>query len=164
MLSCVRSSYDHLKTKKTLGTSNVVHWLILCAFKAQGKGFDPWLGRSGEKPGGATPCPRSGEAAERSYPVSEVRGSGPECQAATTQEQPRGAPQCQRPGAVTRSYPTLEVRGSRREELPHVQGVVACEGAGRPGATPHSRSRGAAVKRYPSSKVRSSSCALLEQL
>ena len=32
------------------------------------------------------------------------------------------------------------------------------------GATPHSRSGGAAVRRYPSSKVRSSSCALLEQL
>jgi len=30
-------------------------------------------------------------------------------------------------------------------------------------ATPHSRSGGAAVRRYPSSKVRSSSCALLEQ-
>ena len=31
-----------------------------------------------------------GAAAERSYPVSEVSGSGPECQAATAQEQPRG--------------------------------------------------------------------------
>ena len=32
------------------------------------------------------------------------------------------------------------------------------------GATPRSRSGGAAVRRYPSSKVRSSGCALLEQL
>ena len=31
------------------------------------------------------------------------------------------------------------------------------------GATPCSRSGGAAVRRYPSSKVRSSGCALLEQ-
>ena len=38
-------------------------------------------------------------------------------------------------------------------------------GAGGPReATPHSRSGGAAMRRYPSSKVRSSSCALLEQL
>ena len=27
-----------------------------------------------EWPGGATPCPRSGAVAERSYPTSEVRG------------------------------------------------------------------------------------------
>ena len=39
-----------------------------------------------------------------------------------------------------------------------------CTGAGGPrGATPHSRSGGAAVRRYPTSKVRSSSCALVEQ-
>ena len=39
-----------------------------------------------------------------------------------------------------------------------------CMGAGGPrGATPPSRSGVAAVKKYPSSKVRSSSCALLEQ-
>ena len=31
------------------------------------------------------------EMAERSYPMSEVRGGGWECQAATAQEQPRGA-------------------------------------------------------------------------
>ena len=40
-----------------------------------------------------------------------------------------------------------------------------CSGAGGlRGATPPSRSGGVAVKRYPSSKVRSSGCALLEQL
>ena len=39
-----------------------------------------------------------------------------------------------------------------------------CTGAGGPrGATPHARSGGAAVGRYPSSKVRSSGCTLLEQ-
>ena len=40
-----------------------------------------------------------------------------------------------------------------------------CTGAGGlRGATPRSRSGGATVRRYPSSKVRRSSCALLEQL
>ena len=76
-------------------------------------------------------------------------------------------PGCDSVGAVERSYPMSEVRGSGREELPHVQGVVAAtvqEGTGGPrGATPRSRSGGAAVRRYPSSKVRSSGCALLEQ-
>ena len=45
--------------------------------------------------------------------------------------------------AVKRSYPMPEVRGSSREELPHVQGKEQrlCFA-------------GAAVKRYPTSKVR----------
>ena len=39
-----------------------------------------------------------------------------------------------------------------------------CAGAGGPrGTTPHSRSGGVAVRRYPLSKVRSSGCTLLEQ-
>ena len=39
-----------------------------------------------------------------------------------------------------------------------------CVGAGGPrGATPHSRSGGAALRRHPSSKVRSSGCTFLEQ-
>ena len=33
-------------------------------------------------------------AAERSYPMSEVRGGGRECQAVTAQERPRGATLC----------------------------------------------------------------------
>ena len=45
-----------------------------------------------------------------SYPMSEVRGSGPGCQAATAQEPLRGA---------------SKVRGGGWEEQPHVQGVVA---------------------------------------
>ena len=52
--------------------------------------------------------------------------------------------------AAKRSYPTSKerwLRGHRRAER----------------ATPHSRSRGVAVRRYPSSEVRSSSSALLEQ-
>ena len=85
------------------------------------------------RPGGATPRPRSGAAAQRSYPASEARGSI------------RG--QGQRPGGETpppRSSGCMGARGSR-------------------GSIPCSKSEGAAVRRYPSSKVRSSGCALLEQ-
>ena len=57
-----------------------------------------------------------------------------------------------------------KVRGGGLEELPHVQGAAAALGTGEPrGATPHSRSGGVAMRRYLSSKVRSSGCALLEQ-
>ena len=61
--------------------------------------------------------------------MSEVRGSGRECQAATAQERPRGATPRPRPGAVAgRTYPTPEVRGRGREEQPHLQGAVAARG------------------------------------
>ena len=51
------------------------------------------------------PSPRSGAAARRSYPTSEVRGSG------------RGE---EIPHALT-----LEARGGGQEDQPHVQGAVA---------------------------------------
>ena len=87
--------------------------------------------------------------------MSEVRGSGQECQAAMAQEWPRGATPRPRSGGVAersypaskvrggheRSYPASEVRGGGREELshaptpeargcgqadkPHIQGAVA---------------------------------------
>ena len=61
--------------------------------------------------------------------------------------------------AAKRSYSTSEVRGSSRERQPHSRGQRQ-----RPrGAIPRSRSGGAAVRSYTSSKVRSSGCALLEQ-
>ena len=86
-------------------------------------------------------------------------------------QRPGGATATPRPGAAAgRSYPTLEARGGGREELPHARGQGrwpggatprprsgGCAGAGGPrGATPSSRSGGLAVRRYPSSKVRSS--------
>ena len=50
-------------------------------------------------------------AAKKSYPTSEVRGSGRECQAATAQEQPRGASPRLRPGATAkRSHLVSEAR------------------------------------------------------
>ena len=71
-----------------------------------------------------------------------------------------------------------EASGGSREELPYTRdqgrrlgGATpplrsgGCGGAGGlRGAIPRSRSGGAAVRRYPSSKVRSSGCNLLEQL
>ena len=47
--------------------------------------------------------------AERSYPTSEVRGSGPECQVAMAQD-------------GQEELPKSEVRGGGREELPCVRG------------------------------------------
>ena len=77
-------------------------------------------------------------------------------------------------GAAERSYPTPEARGSGREELPHVQGVVAAraqEGLRSYSTFKVRRGRGeeillvqgkeqwlhfagAAVKRYPMPKIR----------
>ena len=73
-------------------------------------------------------------AAKRSYPTSEVRGSGREYQTATAQERRRGATPRPRSGGAAerrypasevrggdeRSYPASEVRGGGREEIPHV--------------------------------------------
>ena len=73
-------------------------------------------------------CDSTHSAAKRSYPMSEVRGSGQECQAATAQEQPRGATHRLRPG-------------SGWEEQPHGKEQQLCFAV-------------TAVKRYPTSKVR----------
>ena len=88
---------------------------------------------------------------------------------------PRGAAPCPRSGAVAeRSYPTPKARGGGLKELPHVQGVVAAQaqegleellqfkvrrGGGEEisllqGKEQQLRFAGAAVKRYPMSKVR----------
>ena len=93
-----------------------------------------------ERPRGANPCPRSVAEAERSYPTSEVRGcSWQELPYAQDQRrQPRGATLCPR--------------------------SVSYGGKGGPwGATPHSMSGGAAMRRYHSPKVKSSGCTFLEQ-
>ena len=132
----------------------------------------------GRRPRGVTPHPTSGAAAKSARlrrrrndreELPHVRGQG---------QRPRGATQCPRLGAVAgRTYPTSEASGGSWEDLPHaeargrgqeeqshLQGVVAAQGAGGPrGASPCSRSEGAVVRRYPSSKVRSSGCTLLEQ-
>ena len=62
------------------------------------------------------------QAAERSYPTFEVRGSGLACQAVMVQEWPRGATMHPRSGvAAERSYPESEVSGGW-EETPGVRG------------------------------------------
>ena len=66
----------------------------------------------GQKPGG--PNARRA-AAKRSYPTSEVRGSGRECQIATAQERLRGDTASEVRGGDERSYPASEVRGGRQD-------------------------------------------------
>ena len=133
-------------------------------------------------------CDGTHSMAERIYPMSEARGRSwedpmPEgLRPRGVTPYPRsgrlpGVPGCNSPGAAERSYPTSEVRGGSWEELPPAQGQGqrpgratpsprsgGYTGAGGPrGAIPRSRSGGAAVGRYSSFKVRSSSCTLLEQ-
>ena len=82
-----------------------------------------------EWPRGATLRPRSGGAAERKYPASEVRGCD------------------------ERSYPVSEVRGGGREGIPHapsLRPVVACGGSYPTPLSP--RPRAAAKRSNPSSK------------
>ena len=84
------------------------------------------------KPGG--PHARRA-AAKRSYPTSEVRGSGQECQAATAREWPRRATQVRGQGRRLRGATQDRGQGRRlggatqdhasgscQEELPHVRG------------------------------------------
>ena len=78
----------------------------------------------GRWPGGANPCPRSGVAAERSNPTSKEQWL-------------QG---CRR---AERSYSTFKVRRGSGEEIPLVQGKEQ-----------QLRFAGAAVMRYPTSKVR----------
>ena len=106
--------------------------------------------------------------AERSYsPLPEVRGGGRECQASTATAQGwlRGATPCPRSEAAAgRSYPPAWGQGQQPGGATPRPRSGGCAGAGGPrGATPRSRSGRAAVRRYPSSKVRRSGCALLEQ-
>ena len=120
-----------------------------------------------QKPGG--PHAR-GVVAKRSYPTSEVRGSGRECQAATAEERIRGAtPRLRSEAAAGRSYPTSQVRGGGwpggatpcpmsgqqpRGAAPRPRSSGYTGAGGPRGATPRSRSGGAAVRRSPLSKVR----------
>ena len=71
----------------------------------------------GRRPRGVTPHPRSGAAAERRYPASEVRGSD---KRSYPTSEVRGSGQEELPHA-----PTPEARGGSRDDQPHVQGAVA---------------------------------------
>ena len=120
-------------------------WLRRCT--EHGREELPHVWGQGQKLGG--PHAR-GVAAKRSYPTSEVRGSGQESQAAMTQEWLKGATPCPRSGVVAqRSYPTSEVRSSSWEELP----LVRCQGQWP--RVPGGNSAGMAYRSYPTSGVRS---------
>ena len=62
-------------------------------------------------------CPRSGAAAERSYPTSEVRGGWEETPRVPGREQPGEATSHLKPRVVTlRSHPKPEAKGGSWEE------------------------------------------------
>ena len=89
--------------------------------------------------------------AERSYPTSEVRGRSRE-DPITDSQRPRGATPRLRSGAAGKNA-RLRWRRNSLEELTHVQGAMGAGGPRR--ATPHSRSGGTVLRRYPLFKVRS---------
>ena len=95
--------------------------------------------------------------AERSYPSPKVRGGDRECLAASAQEQPRGAAPCARSGVVTeRSNPTSKewrLRGCRRAERSYSTFKIK-RGDLVQGKEQWLHFAGAAVKRYPTSKLR----------
>ena len=76
--------------------------------------------------------------ADRSYPTSEVRGSGRECQAAMVQD-------------GGEELPKFEVRGGGQEELPRFRGQRLQPG----GATSCPRSGAVAERSYSASEFRS---------
>ena len=92
----------------------------------RGQGWQPRVpaAMAQEWPRGATPCPRSEAVAERSYPTSKERWL-------------RGRRRAER------SYSTFKVRRGGCEEIPLLQGKEQ-----------RLRFAGAAMKRYPTSKVR----------
>ena len=85
--------------------------------KVRGSGREYQIAMAQEPPREATPHLRSGGAAERRYPESEVRG-GDERSYPTSEV--RGGGQEELPHA-----PKPEARGSSREDQPHVQGAMA---------------------------------------
>ena len=69
-----------------------------------------------------TPCARPGAAAKRTYPTSEVRGSGQSAGCDGTGMAERRNPTSEAGRAARRSHPAPEARNSGQEEKPHVQG------------------------------------------
>ena len=105
--------------------------------------------------------------AERSYPTSEVRFSGRQCQAATAQEQPRRATQVRGQGLQHGgATPCPHARGQGRRPggpTPRPRSGDWAGAGGARGAIPRWRSGRVVVRRYPLSKVRKRGYALLEQ-
>ena len=77
---------------------------------------------------------------------------------------PPRVPGCDSAGAAKRSYPPPEARGSGWKEQSHIQGEVAAWAQETlEDLFQVQGQEGVVVRRYPSSKVRSSGCDLLEQ-
>ena len=90
-------------------------------------------------------------ADKRSYPTSEVMGSGRGYQAAMAQERLGGATPRPRSGAAGRRHPASEASGGR-EETPRVRGQ------GRPGeATSRPRPGAVTLKSHPEPEARGGS-------
>ena len=88
-----------------------------------GSGRECQAAMAQERLRGATLHPRSVVAAERSYPVSKVSGSGrEETPCIRGQGWPGGDTPCPRSGAARRSHLAPEARGSDPEEPPRAQG------------------------------------------
>ena len=111
--------------------------MCICYWSSKrGREEPPHVRGQGQKPGG--PHARR-VAPKRSYPKSEVRGSGREYQTVTAQEWLRGATPLLRSGGVAerrypasevrggdeRSYPTSEARGGGREDQPQAMAARA---------------------------------------
>ena len=108
----------------------------------RGREEPPHVRGQGQKPGG--PHARR-VAAKRSYPTSEVRGSGRECQAVKAQEQLRGAVPHLRSGGRLRGATLLpRSEAAMRGVTQHPRSGAA---AGRSCPTPTSPRPGAAVGR-----------------
>ena len=82
----------------------------------RGREEPPHVRGQGQKLGGSH---ARRAAAKRSYPTSEVRGSGHEYQTARAQERLRGAtPRRRSGGAAEKRYPASKVGGATREVTP----------------------------------------------
>ena len=123
----------------------------------------PRVRGQGGRPRGDTPRPRSGAVARRSYPTPLSPRPGAVAGRSYPASEVRGRDESSCPASKVRGggqeelshAPKPEARGSDREEQPHVQGALA--------AWAQEGQEEVAVRRHPSSKVRSSGRALLEQ-
>ena len=121
----------------------------------------------GRRPRGVTPRPRSGAAAKSTRlrrhrngreELPRVRGQGRQPGGDT----PRPKPEARGDGREELPHaPKPEAKGGGGEEQPHIQGAVAARA--QEGLEELSHIGRVAVRRYPSSKVRSNGYALLEQ-
>ena len=80
--------------------------------------------------------------AERSYPTSEVRSSGQECEADSAGTAERSCPSPRSGAAAERSYPMSEARGGDSEEPPCTGGQEW-----QPGGTTQHHRPGVAARR-----------------